>query len=256
MLSAGRERRREDFEAVKRETGFDAVEVERVQRSADEAFAASEEEWALDDTEYVTSLRSATDDYLGVYRAEIGNGAIGALRIGFAKVAHDQAWADAEAKHAEKNKAIVAKWTYLQRLHDGMTATFAPKHVEARREAAREAFRNLPKLSGPLNGPPTVLPSKSTEAHNSRPREAHRQVRTTRTTSTTRTRSTVAAAPAASGDSSGSAPSGGTQGSASPASSTDDPDPPGRIRLAHTWHIAGISTAPAGSVVSFKAVTA
>lgn len=255
MLSAGRERRREDFEAIKLETGFDAVEIERVQRSADEAFAASEEEWALNDTEYVTSLRSASEDYLSVYRAEVRNGAIGALRIAFAKVAHDKAWADAGAKHREKTKAIVAKWTYLQRLHEKMIATFAPKHVEARREAAREAFRNLPKLSGPLNAPPAITyPSKSTEALDSRPREAHRQVSTTRTTSTTRTRSTVAAAPAAS---SGSQPSRGAQGSRPPApSADDDPHPPGRIRLAHTWHIAGISTAPAGSVVSFKAVTA
>lgn len=116
--------------------------------------------------------------------------------------------------------------------------------AEIRTQQKRAFTHLLSELAKPIEPMVASAPTTTVRPESPRPRTARRQH-----TSMTRTTATATAG----ADSSPSADGSSRSGSASP-SPTDDPPPPGRIRLAHTWHIAGISTAPAGSVVSFKAV--
>lgn len=150
---------------------------------------------------------------------------------------YGKAIAAIEDAREHKLDTVVEKWREFLRERER-------EHNRTALEAFQAALRRVAGEAPPA-APRSMMTVRTYKT--ARPRAARRHHSTTRTT--------VAAASAASGESSPSADGSSRSGSASP-SPTDDPPPPGRIRLAHTWHIAGISTAPAGSVVSFKAVAA
>lgn len=242
-LADQRTERREDFEAIRRETGFDSAIIKDVEASAVKAFDECETELDRIDAELVHALHVANDRYLETYRAEFGNGGMGAIRIGFASVSRDSAYEAASAEHKAKSKAAGAQLAHLQRIHHAMVKKFAPERAAEKSAAAMNWL-----LEGPR--PPEWLPYNRRRAARTytRPRSNRRPSSSTRSTRTASSRTTVAAS--AGGDSSGSPASGGTQGS-SPASSADDPQPAGRIRHRHEWIVARVSTRTAGSPASF-----